>query len=80
VIAIMATLAKQERIKRAERTRAGLARVRAAGRRLGRPRSLNGQHAVEIARLRASGLSLRAIGRELGISDRSVRRLHRLVC
>ena len=31
VIAIMATLAKQERIKRAERTRAGLARVRAAG-------------------------------------------------
>ena len=31
VIAIMATLAKQERIRRAERTKAGLARVRAAG-------------------------------------------------
>lgn len=37
VIAIMATLAKQERIKRSERTKAGLARVRAAGKRLGRP-------------------------------------------
>jgi DNA invertase Pin-like site-specific DNA recombinase len=75
VIAIMATLAKQERIKRAERTKAGLARVRAAGKRLGRPALLNGQHTAQIARLRASGLSLRAIGRELGISDRSVRRL-----
>jgi DNA invertase Pin-like site-specific DNA recombinase len=75
VIAIMATLAKQERVKRAERTKAGLARVRAAGRRLGRPVSLNGQHRAEIARLRASGLSLRAIGRQLGISDGSVRRL-----
>jgi DNA invertase Pin-like site-specific DNA recombinase len=75
VIAIMATLAKQERVKRAERTKAGLARVRAAGRRLGRPVMLNGQHRAEIARLRASGLSLRAIGRQLGISDQSVRRL-----
>lgn len=75
VIAIMATLAKQERIKRAERTKAGLARVRAAGRRLGRPVTLNGQHRVEIARLRTLGRSYRAIGRELGISDGSVRRL-----
>jgi DNA invertase Pin-like site-specific DNA recombinase len=75
VIAIMATLAKQERIKRAERTKAGLARVRAAGKRLGRPVKLNSQHRVEIARLRASGLSLRAIGRQLGICDQSVRRL-----
>ena len=32
VIAIMATLAKQERVKRSERTKAGLERVRAAGR------------------------------------------------
>ena len=75
VIAIMATLAKQERIKRAERTRAGLARVRAAGKRLGRPAKLNGQHTAEIARLRASGLSGRAIADRLGISEHSVRRL-----
>jgi len=75
VIAIMATLAKQERIRRAERTRAGLARLKAAGKRLGRPAVLNDLHTAEIARLRAAGLSLRAIGRQLGISDRSVRRL-----
>lgn len=75
VIAIMATLAKQERIKRSERTRAGLARVRAAGKTLGRPKVLNGEHTAEIARLRFQGLSLRAISRELGISDHSVRRL-----
>src|SRR6266852_1253099 len=75
VIAIMATLAKQERIKRSERTKAGLARVKAAGKRLGRPIRLNGQHTAEIARLRSQGHSLRAVGRQLGISDRSVRRL-----
>jgi DNA invertase Pin-like site-specific DNA recombinase len=75
VIAIMATLAKQERVKRAERTKAGLARVRAAGRRLGRPAKLNGEHTAEIARLRSQGLSLRAVARQLGISERSVRRL-----
>ena len=75
VIAIMATLAKQERIKRSERTRAGLARVRAAGKTLGRPRMLNGEHAARIALLRSRGLSSRAIGHELGISDHSVRRL-----
>lgn len=75
IIGIMATLAKQERIKRAERTKAGLARVKAAGKRLGRPIMLNSEHHAAVARLRASGLSLRAIGRELGISDGSVRRL-----
>jgi len=75
IIAIMATLAKQERVKRSERTKAGLARVRAAGRLLGRPAKLNGRHKAEIARLRALGLSLRAVGRNLGISEGSVRRL-----
>jgi DNA invertase Pin-like site-specific DNA recombinase len=75
IIAIMATLAKQERVKRSERTKAGLARVRAAGRLLGRPAKINAQHKAEIARLRALGLSLRAVGRNLGISEGSVRRL-----
>jgi len=74
IISIMATLAKQERVKRAERTRAGLARVRASGRILGRPVTIR-RHAADIARLRATGMSLRAIGRHLGISDGSVRRL-----
>jgi DNA invertase Pin-like site-specific DNA recombinase len=75
VIAIMATLAKQERVKRSERTKAGLARVRATGKALGRPARLAGKHTAEIARLRSQGLSLRAVGRQLGISEGSVRRL-----
>lgn len=75
VIAIMATLAKQERIKRSERTRAGLARVKAAGRRLGRPKKLNSEHIAQVAHLRALGLSGRAVAQRLGISEGSVRRL-----
>jgi DNA invertase Pin-like site-specific DNA recombinase len=73
VIAIMATLAKQERIRMSERTKAGLAQARRNGRQIGRPRLT--VQSSEIVRLRASGLSLRAIGRELGISEGSVRRL-----
>ena len=74
VVAIMATLAKQERIKRAERTKAGLARVRAAGKVLGRPKVLHISQA-DIARLRASGRSQRAIAATLGVSEASIRRI-----
>jgi DNA invertase Pin-like site-specific DNA recombinase len=73
VISILATIAKQERIRLSERTKAGLAQARRNGRQIGRPRLT--VQSSEIARLRASGLSLRAIGRELGISEGSVRRL-----
>ncbi len=73
VIAIIATLAKQERVKRSERTKAGLARVKAAGKALGRPRL--SVRASEVARLRNTGLSGRAIARQLGISEGTVRRL-----
>lgn len=38
VISILAVVAKQERVRLAERTRAGLDRARAQGKRLGRPR------------------------------------------
>lgn len=74
VVAIMATLAKQERVKRAERTRAGLAVARAKGKTLGRPMTVK-VHAADVARLRTQGRSMRAIGRSLGISEGSVRRL-----
>jgi DNA invertase Pin-like site-specific DNA recombinase len=73
VISILATIARQERIRLSERTKAGLAQARRNGRQIGRPRLT--VQSSEIARLRASGLSLRAIGRELGISEGSVRRL-----
>src|SRR5437879_3657481 len=73
VIGILAVIAKQERVRLSERTKAGLAIARSRGRQIGRPRLRT--QPTEIARLRSSGLSLRAIGRELGISEGSVRRL-----
>ena len=75
VISIMAVIAKQENIRRSERTKAGLARVRASGKRLVPPRRLNGQHTAAIASLRATGCSGREIARRLSISEGSVRRL-----
>jgi DNA invertase Pin-like site-specific DNA recombinase len=73
VIGILAVIAKQERVRLSERTKAGLAIARSKGRQIGRPR-LN-IRSSQITRLRSSGLSLRAIGRELGISEGSMRRL-----
>jgi DNA invertase Pin-like site-specific DNA recombinase len=67
VISIMAVLAKQERIQRSERTKAGLERARAAGAILGRPRC--DVDVGEIRRLRSAGKSWRAIGTILGISS-----------
>src|SRR6266478_3504602 len=73
VIGILAVIAKQERVRLSERTKAGLAIARSKGRQIGRPR-LQVQP-TDIARLKAQGHSLRAIGRSLGISEGSVRRL-----
>jgi DNA invertase Pin-like site-specific DNA recombinase len=73
VIAILATVAKQERVRLSERTRAGIAIARSRGKVIGRPRLQ--VTAGEISRLRAQGHSLRAIGRTLSISEGSVRRM-----
>ena len=64
IISIMATLAKQERLKRSERTKAGLARVKASGVRLGR-KPVDAD-SVDARKLRNSGLSIRAIASHLG--------------
>jgi DNA invertase Pin-like site-specific DNA recombinase len=67
---ILAAIAEFERARIAERVKAGLARVRAAGRRLGRPGVF-----VDPARLKATAhLSIRDAAATLGVS-RSV--LHR---
>lgn len=59
VVSLMATLAKQERLRISERTKAGLQRAKRAGKVLGRPRvDVNVQ---KLRRLQESGLSLRQI-------------------
>jgi hypothetical protein len=64
VIAILATIAKQERIRRSERATAAVARLRRQGLadRLGRKKKLVGAKLERIRELHAEGLSLRAIG------------------
>jgi DNA invertase Pin-like site-specific DNA recombinase len=63
---VIAAMSEFERELTRERVVAGLANARAKGRRLGRPRTT--VDANEVQRLRAQGLSWRAIGSELGIT------------
>jgi DNA invertase Pin-like site-specific DNA recombinase len=67
---ILAALAEFERARIAERVKAGLSRVRAAGRRLGRPPATLDADAIA----RTSHLSVRAAAKVLGISPSLVHR------
>ncbi len=64
VIGILAVVAKQERVRLSERTKAGLERARKEGKVLGRPKA--DVDVSEIRALRARGLSWGAIGRQTG--------------
>lgn len=76
VIAILGTIAKQERIRISDRVRAGLERARKNGTRtglpIGRPRAVFRHD--QVAELRRQGLSWSQIARRLGASVRTVRR------
>jgi DNA invertase Pin-like site-specific DNA recombinase len=73
VISILATIAKQERVRLSERTIAGLQRAKQQGRVGGRPPvSCDRDKVIE---LRRSGLSLGRIAAEMGISKTSVARM-----
>ena len=59
VLAILAAIAKQERLRISERVKAGLDRVRADGQKLGRPKKpLDVPRIMRIRRLRAQGYSM----------------------
>jgi len=66
VISILAVVAKQERVRLSERTKAGLERARKQGKVLGRPKATVDADAIRA--LRASGLSWGAIGRHTGLA------------
>jgi DNA invertase Pin-like site-specific DNA recombinase len=72
VIAIIATVAKQERVRISQRVRAGLDVARARGTRLGRPRVV--LDVARIADLRARGRSWREITKELGVGKGTAQR------
>jgi putative DNA-invertase from lambdoid prophage Rac len=72
---ILAALAKFERARIVERVKAGLARVRASGKRLGRPR-----HEIRRSDLeRTAHLSLRSAARLLGIPPAVLRRARQML-
>jgi DNA invertase Pin-like site-specific DNA recombinase len=72
VIAILATIAKQERVRRSERALAAVARLRKQGKteHLGRPRLIT--HRQKARDLRAQGWSIRKIAKHLHISPTTV--------
>jgi putative DNA-invertase from lambdoid prophage Rac len=73
--AIQAWFAEMENGERSEAIRAGQARARAAGKRLGRPHAIF-DHA-EVVRLRREEFSWRAIAAKLGIGTGTARRAYR---
>src|SRR6266581_3034457 len=79
VIGLLATLAKMEKLRLSERTKAGLARARAEGRRLGRPpRDYGALTAADVAQMRANGLSWSRMETKTGIPAGSLRRLAKM--
>ena len=78
IFTILGAVAQLERDIIAERVKAGLRRAVGNGRRLGRPRKL-----VDIERIRdlkLKGFSLRAIGKEVGVSRTTVSEVLRSRC
>jgi DNA invertase Pin-like site-specific DNA recombinase len=73
IFTVLGAVAELERSLIVERVRAGLRNARAKGKRLGRPRVV--VDSARVSSLRASGLSWRAVGKELGVSVRTARRM-----
>jgi DNA invertase Pin-like site-specific DNA recombinase len=73
VLGILATIAKQERVRLSERTVAGLERARKQGRIGGRPRVVCDR--VKVERLHKAGKSLHQIAAAVGVSKSSIHRI-----
>jgi DNA invertase Pin-like site-specific DNA recombinase len=71
MLAIAAWIAKQERIRISDRTKAGLERAKRAGKHCGRPRKV--WRRDEAVRLRSEGWSWRRISAELAVPVKTIR-------
>jgi DNA invertase Pin-like site-specific DNA recombinase len=72
VLAVLAAIAKQERVRLSERVQAGLSRAKAQGKKLGRPHAT--VRPERVTALRNSGFSIRQIASETGVSAMTVQR------
>jgi DNA invertase Pin-like site-specific DNA recombinase len=77
VIAILAVIAKQERIRRSERALAAVARLRRQGKddHLGRKRRIVGAKLETVRQFHAEGMSLREIAAKVRVSPMTVQRV-----
>lgn len=75
IFTVLGAVAELERSLIVERVKAGLRNARAKGKHLGRPRKV--PNAGEIKRLRAQGVSWRAIGKKLDIAPATALRTSR---
>lgn len=73
MLAILAAIAKQERVRLSERVQAGPSRARAGGKVLGRPKAA--VRSERVLALRERGLSMREIANQTGVSVMTVQRL-----
>jgi len=71
MLAVAAWIAQQERLRLADRTKAGLQRARAAGKRLGRPKVVFDR--AEVLERRGRGETWRTIAAALGVSTGTAR-------
>jgi len=71
VISILAIVAKQERVRLSERTRAGLVRAKNKGKQLGKP-GLVQEQIDQIRQLKSEGMSNYAIGKALKLSATTI--------
>ena len=71
----MGVFAEFERAMIRERVNAGLARAKAQGKRLGRPRNDNAKQRATVMRLRGEGVGIGKIARELGVGVSYVQRV-----
>jgi DNA invertase Pin-like site-specific DNA recombinase len=79
VLAILAAIAKQERVRISERVKAGLDTARAAGRRGGRKRSVPPETAQRIREMAAEGCTLDRISAQLRVARSTAHRIAREV-
>jgi DNA invertase Pin-like site-specific DNA recombinase len=77
LLSILATIAKQERVRRSERASAAIARLRRQGKtdHLGRTRKVMGAKLETVRQLHAEGLSLRAIAAKVHASPMTIQRI-----
>ena len=72
VLSILATIAKQERVRLSERVVAGLETARAKGKKLGRPPRFFDREKAE--KMRVAGYSWRVISKEMKVPQSSIRK------